>query len=115
MKMHIGQKIKLARTIRGYTQELLADKIHKTRPMITHIEKTGNVSYETLLLICTALKITPNDLDNISAETFGFNEKKIPEELEYIIRENILLKELVEQQKQRIRQLEESLNRYKKL
>jgi len=46
--MHLGKKIKLARVSKSLTQQELADLIHKTRPLISHIEQTGKVNPYTL-------------------------------------------------------------------
>jgi len=74
--MHIGKRIKLARVARGWTQEDLAQKIGKTRPLISHIEKTGEASGLTLRLIYEALEISstgdePNVLEKSGIFTKG--------------------------------------------
>jgi transcriptional regulator with XRE-family HTH domain len=58
--MHIGLKIKLARIAKGFTQQDLADKIFKTRPLVSHIEQTGNVNSKTLEEIKKVLDIRRN-------------------------------------------------------
>ena len=62
--MHIGEKIRLARVSRHMTQQQLAEKIHKERPLISHIERTGKVHHDTFTAICKALKITADELES---------------------------------------------------
>jgi transcriptional regulator with XRE-family HTH domain len=62
--MHLGLRIKIARISKGLTQEQLAEKINKTRPLISSIEQTGKVNYYTLKKICSILNIDPDDLNN---------------------------------------------------
>ena len=69
--MHIGQKIRLLRVSQRMTQQQLAEKIHKERPLISHIERKGKVHHQTLLDICKALKISPEQLEFASDEPFA--------------------------------------------
>ena len=46
--MHIGLQIKLARIAKGLTQQELAERIFKARPLISHIEQKGEVNERTL-------------------------------------------------------------------
>lgn len=64
--MHIGDQIKRARMMKGLTQQQLADKIHKTRPLISSIEQTGKVNIYTLKQICEVLGI---DIEALSMST----------------------------------------------
>jgi transcriptional regulator with XRE-family HTH domain len=57
MKDNIGLRIKLARVAKDWTQQDLADKVNKTRPLITRIEQTGKGNYHTLRQICKVLDI----------------------------------------------------------
>ena len=59
----IGEQIKFWRQQRGLTQEKLAEMVELSPGYISLIE-TGKkkMSLETLLLICVALNVTPNDL-----------------------------------------------------
>ena len=59
----IGERIKFWRHQRSLTQEQLAEMVELTPGFISLIE-TGKkkMSLETLLLICKALNVTPNDL-----------------------------------------------------
>src|SRR4051812_22798612 len=65
--MHIGKKIRVARVMKGMSQEVLAEKIGKTRPLISQIENTGKVKTGTLKLICKVLDI---DLDDPEFHAF---------------------------------------------
>lgn len=114
--MHLGLKIKLARVAKGFTQNDLAVKINKTRPLISHIEQTGKVNYYTLRSICDALEIDTEDMDEARQE---FDEPHEPlglkNELMMVKSENRLLKEeiqilreLVNSQKMLIQMLNKS-------
>ncbi|MCU0421209.1 MAG: helix-turn-helix transcriptional regulator [Bacteroidia bacterium] len=70
--MHLGLHIKMARISKGLTQEELADKINKTRPLISSIEQTGKVNYFTLQKICEVLNVDLNELQNAVKENKGF-------------------------------------------
>jgi|ERR1043166_1722732 transcriptional regulator with XRE-family HTH domain len=119
--MHLGRKIKIARVTKGLTQQELADKIGKTRPLVSSIEQTGKANYYTLLEICKVLNLDAAELqagtvseDNIEKYQ---NVKQKTEELtlriERLLEENKLLKELVESQKQLISQLQKRSTRKK--
>src|SRR5687768_16411769 len=116
--MHIGQKIRLIRKLQGLTQDQLAEKINKTRPLISGIEKTGDGHPYTINAICSALKIKPAQLE-------AFNEKDIKDfitgktqpaktELDALNREVELLKELLQAKQEQIRMLQEELAVYKR-
>jgi transcriptional regulator with XRE-family HTH domain len=62
--MHIGLRIKIARISKGFKQEDLAERINKTRPLISSIEQTGKVNHYTLKKICEVLEIDINELEN---------------------------------------------------
>ncbi|MBL0339763.1 MAG: helix-turn-helix domain-containing protein [Bacteroidetes bacterium] len=68
--MHVGKKIRHFRVIKGWSQQQLADLIHKARPLISHIESTGKVNHDTLMSICKALKISPDLFHSASDEPF---------------------------------------------
>src|SRR5262245_29942749 len=69
--MHLGQKIRLIRVSQQMTQQELAEKIHKERPLISHIERTGKIHHQTFLQICKVLKVSPEQLEFASDEPFG--------------------------------------------
>ena len=55
--MHIGLKIKMIRLSKGLKQIDLADKINKTRALVSHIEQTGQVNHYTLEAIANVLEV----------------------------------------------------------
>lgn len=96
--MNIGLKLKLARIEKGLTQDQLASKINKTRPLISVIEKTGKVNYYTLKAICEELDL---NLEDFAGMTFGEGLKAEEQD--------------VNSYKSRIRELETQLGDYRKL
>jgi transcriptional regulator with XRE-family HTH domain len=67
-KEHIGQKIKRIRAFQGINQEELARRIGRTRSLISHFERTGNVNKYTLQEIAQALGLPLDDLDHTLRE-----------------------------------------------
>lgn len=78
--MHLGLKIKFARMVKGITQAELAEKINKTRALVSHVEQTGQVNYFTLSAIAQALEINFDDVapDMVSepAAAYKISRKK---------------------------------------
>jgi transcriptional regulator with XRE-family HTH domain len=73
---HLGKKIKKIRAFNGMTQEELALAINKTRSMVSHIERTGEVNYYTLKEIAKVLKLPVDQLQDMeSFELFAFGEQ----------------------------------------
>jgi transcriptional regulator with XRE-family HTH domain len=111
--MHIGRKIRIARAVKGITQEELADKIGKTRPLISQIESTGKVKASTLRQICKILDIDPEDPELVSFleenEIYTRNTKS--SEHEALKREVDMLRELVQAQKEIIEHLRKQAKR----
>ena len=110
--MHTGQKIRLLRRLREMSQEELADKINKTRALVSHIEQSGKVNHYTLLAILKTFKISEDDLEqfkgnNLSqvAEPDGqkaYNKNAMAALKKQLLdcqKENKILNELVESQK----------------
>ena len=64
MSLHLGKQIKIARITKGITQQDLADKINKTRPLISSIEQTGRVNIYTLKQICQVLDMDFKKVSN---------------------------------------------------
>jgi transcriptional regulator with XRE-family HTH domain len=81
--MHRGLRIKMARLAKGLTQQELAAKIHKTRPLISHIEQTGKVHPYTLKKIVEELDLTENDIYHVNE-----NEKEYRKRAENMARES---------------------------
>lgn len=63
--MHLGLQIKIARIKNKLTQHQLAEKIHKTRPLISTIEQTGIGNILTIKKICKVLDIPYSDENGI--------------------------------------------------
>lgn len=101
--MHLGVKIKVLRLSKGLSQQELADKVNKTRPLISHIEQKGKVNAETLKLICKALGVSLSDLENLVNEPEKINNadaSALQKEIQQLRKENEVLLDLVESQKQ---------------
>lgn len=75
---HIGLRVKLARISKGLSQQELAQKIGKTRPLVSHIEQTGKVALPTLMEISRVLGIPAEDLSAVG-------EKEGLSRTEYVI------------------------------
>ncbi len=90
--MHIGQKIRLLRVSQRMTQQQLAEKIHKERPLISHIERTGKIHHQTFVDICKALKVSSEQLEFASDEPFGGYASGVNSELKLLKTENERLK-----------------------
>ena len=107
--MHIGKKLRVARVKKEMTQEELAKKIGKTRPLISQIENTGKVKNNTLKLICKVLDIDINDPEfHAFFEEHALYEKiqKVNgKDIEAMERELKTLRELVAAQKEIIEHL----------
>ncbi len=116
--MQTGKKIKLLRAIKGLSQEQLADKIGRTRALISHVEQTGKVNYDTLTLILKVLSISKQEFDDFEQDNLKLNATKeyqsvtkemqtLQDRLESCQKENTILKELVETQKDLIAMLKQ--------
>jgi len=111
--MHIGRKIKVARVSKGLTQQDLAEKINKTRPLISHIEQTGKISAYTLNKISAVLNIDFNDVEQIFADGKGHHTSKkhdveaLKSENDRLRKEMEILRDLIESQKDVIKGLKE--------
>ena len=67
-KIHLGDKIKRIRSFKGYTQFDLAKGIGKTRTLISHFERTGNINKYTLAEIADFLCVSIDDIENLGDE-----------------------------------------------
>ncbi len=108
---HIGKKIKILRAWKGITQDELSEKVHKTRSLLSHIEKTGKVNAYTLEKIIEALGMSKAEFDNFdpscnvirsAAKDKGSEMGLLRERLTISIKENRVLKELVLMQRKLI-------------
>jgi transcriptional regulator with XRE-family HTH domain len=114
-KQHVGDAIRILRTLAGMSQTELADKIGKTRGMVSHIERQGKVNHYTLKDIANALNSTVEQIEqyhNTKHEKFfglDSNVEKVNPTIHQLEREIELLKELVNHQKKIIELLEKRL------
>jgi len=65
---HIGIRIKRLRSFKGMNQEDLAKAIGRTRSLISHLERTGNVNRYTLQEIAVALDMSVDELEQINMD-----------------------------------------------
>ncbi len=120
--MHSGKKIKLLRNLKNISQEQLGEKINKTRALVSHIEQSGKVNHYTLTSILKVLNISHTEFESFTGEdvlkgafTNSIAEiKLLLDKIEYLQKENDLLKNLVDSQKKLIEALGEKRNRRKK-
>ncbi|HTL82632.1 MAG TPA: helix-turn-helix transcriptional regulator [Bacteroidia bacterium] len=112
--MHIGKKIKLARVAKGLTQEGLAKRIHKARPLVSHIEKTGKVNPETLKDIFRVLDVSESSIENVVQEKGGVFTKGQPGSTEYYKNEIERLHKQIEMLMQMLQDQKETIARLKK-
>lgn len=103
-KIHLGDKIKRIRSFKGYTQFDLAKGIGKTRTLISHFERTGNINKYTLTEIADFLCVSIDDIENLGDEmlmsSYGDSSKD----------EHVLwLQHLVEEQKTEISFLKKTI------
>lgn len=109
--MQTGKKIKLLRNIIGLSQKELADKIGRTRALVSHIEQTGKINHSTLLSILKVFNMDMHAFENFEshhAKPHSLKEKLqeentatlLQERLDSYQKENKVLKELVESQKE---------------
>ncbi|HET6991358.1 MAG TPA: helix-turn-helix domain-containing protein [Bacteroidia bacterium] len=105
----------MARQLRGLTQEQLADKIGKTRPLVSQIEVNGKVNAYTLQKICDVLELDIEQFDGETAfEMAGtFTKKKASQKkaTEDNSGELEALRELVKIQKEMIDVLRKKLGK----
>lgn len=59
----LGQRVRRIRKQKGLTQEVLAEQVGISASFIGHIERGSRIaSLETLMQLCRALAVSPNDL-----------------------------------------------------
>jgi len=118
----LGKKIKLLRTERGLTQQDLADKINKTRALVSGIEVTSQASPYTLADIANVLGVPYEYLANenhsisiVKENSSNYsNLSDLSREAEKNSRENKLLLEIIESKNEIIKQLKEEVKRLSK-
>jgi transcriptional regulator with XRE-family HTH domain len=120
--MHVGEKIKLLRTLRKLSQTELAEKINKTRALVSNIEKSGKVNHYTLKKILSVLNVTMEEFEMLESDKIILipkeinyyieNEiKQLKEKLNYYQKANETLQELVDAQKIIINSLKKRINK----
>ena len=120
--MHLGLRIKIARISKGLKQEELAEKINKTRPLISNIEQTGKANHYTLKKICEVLDLDINELESsVVAEPSklndGFQQKQLynlTNKIKDIEEDNHNLRSLVSAQSELIKKQKEFINKQSK-
>lgn len=101
--MHLGLRIKVARISRKITQAELAERISKTRPLISSIEQTGKVNFYTLKKICDVLgldiDVLTQSTEDLGVFTYkGGTDSASKEKIKNLEQEVDYLKRLVESQ-----------------
>jgi transcriptional regulator with XRE-family HTH domain len=111
--MHLGLRIKIARISKGITQEELAEKINKTRPLISSIEQTGKANYYTLRKICEVLELewdeTTNMVNDPKAPYGSGKNAKQAEQIKQLEKDLAQLQLLVQSQADLILALKEKI------
>lgn len=104
---HIGKRIKKIRAYNGMTQEELALAINKTRAMVSHIERTGEVNFYTLREISKVLNTSVEQLQDDSEvnhnmlnepQSKGFSTNSPQDMILQLQQENNFLKETIQNQ-----------------
>ena len=114
--MSIGKKIKVLRAEKGISQEELAVLINKTRALISHIEITSKVNFYTLTELANVFNVPVSyfteDLNSLNMVKEDRKEyASLPEKLKKLERENELLNEIIQNQKEIIAQLKANLQK----
>ena len=74
----IGNNIKRARKYRNMTQQQLAETANLSVPHIAHLEcGSTNLSINSLLALCNALSVTPNDILSGLFSLAGEDDRKM--------------------------------------
>jgi transcriptional regulator with XRE-family HTH domain len=95
--MHPGKIIKKLRVQAELTQQQLAEKINKTKALVSHVENTGKVNYYTLQQIATVLNTSVEFIQNYDEKNIPAQKTTdhLPKDYELIKQENKLLKEQI--------------------
>ncbi|WP_428660147.1 helix-turn-helix domain-containing protein [Runella sp.] len=98
--MKIGEKIRAIRTLKGLSQENMADLLNMKVLAYGGIERSKtDIKFSRLTQIATALQVTVGDILQFSSEIkakIQVNPPKSPEELQYKIDKLQLEKQLLE-------------------
>jgi transcriptional regulator with XRE-family HTH domain len=119
--MNIGLRIKIARISKGLKQEELAEKINKTRPLISSIEQTVKANHYTLKKICEVLELDIDTLESsVVAESSDLNSYQIEQltslrsRIKELEDDNNNLRSLVSAQSELIKKQKEFINKQSK-
>ena len=107
--MHLGLKIKVERIKQKLTQAELAEKINKTRALVSNIEQTGKAGFYTLQKICEVLGL---DIDELTDPAYDpmhtYVNKESSDKIKNLEQEIEYLKRLTESQAEHIKALKEN-------
>jgi len=96
------------------TQQDLAERINKTRPLISNIEQTGKVNYYTLVKICEVLEVDIDSLHQMVEEPDSYyqssDSKNKNQRLQQLEKQIEQLNMLVDSQKDLIAALKEKVD-----
>lgn len=101
---HAGTRLKKIRAVKGLTQEQLAEKIGKTRSLISFFERTGNINKYVAGEIAEALGIDAAIFEDNG--TGQFIEEHIPQ----LTTRQIPIQTLLDQHQEEIKFLRETIN-----
>jgi transcriptional regulator with XRE-family HTH domain len=116
--MHLGEKVRILRAINQISQEELADKIGRTKALISQIENTGKGSYYTIEAIAKAFHMTVDQLKNFESKpqkilkeyeilstTYEANVRELEKKIESLSNENQLLRQTLEAHRSLIKEM----------
>lgn len=99
IKTHIGVQIKKIRIFKGLNQEELAEKIYKTRALISYIEQTGKISNNTFIDILKVFNMSENEFNYFGKTNIDILEfEELKKENTLLKDRNLILEELVKTQ-----------------
>lgn len=101
---HAGSRLRKLRAVQGLTQEALAEKIGKTRSLISYFERTGNMNKYVITDIAEALGIDPALLED------NGTGHSIEDQLHPTGPKQIPLQVLIEQHQEEVRFLKDTIN-----
>ncbi|XZF13065.1 helix-turn-helix domain-containing protein [Chitinophagaceae bacterium MMS25-I14] len=104
---HIGDNIKRLRSFKQMTQQDLADKIGRTRSLVSFLERTGSVNKYTLKEVADALNVSEDVLEDLDGK-FSPTENTGEERNEYV-GPNAVYEELTRQLRSEIAHLKETV------
>lgn len=124
--LHLGHRVAFFRKLKGINQKDLAEKINKTRALVSFIERTGKINHRTLKLISETLDISMEDLHMSDEELNLFKnsgisslksklDDKVILELEFYKRENELLHKMLKQQEKLVEQHQKQSRQQEKI